>query len=164
MKNNILKDAAYGAVGGVIGTLAMGQISNFLYKFESEKSKKQEEKLRSEPPYQVMAEKVITKTLGKELSDNQKKKAGKVFHWGYGLAWGALYGVTRTRSPFLSKLAGLPFAIGFFLIGDEAMNGVMKTTGPLKEFPWEAHARGFVNHVAFTATTDGVHRSLSKLA
>lgn len=76
----------------------------------------------------------------------------QVLHWGYGTAWGALYGV----APLLSSSAGLPFGIAFTLIGDEAMNTFAKLTPPTQEFPIDAHVRGLVAHIAWTATAEGI--------
>lgn len=81
---------------------------------------------------------------------------GQVLHWGYGTAWGALYGVVRRGIPLLSSAAGLPFGIAFTLIGDEAMNTFAKLTPPTQEFPIDAHVRGLVAHIAWTATAEGI--------
>lgn len=162
--HSILKDALLGALGGIAGTMAMGKLSSFLYKFESEEKKHKEETLRKQPPYQTMAEKMARNILNKELTDQQKKKAGMALHWAYGIGWGALYGVLRKRVPMLSKAAGLPFATAFTLIGDEGMNTAFGVTPPPREFPWEAHARGYAGHIAFTATLEAVSRVGDKIA
>ena len=65
-------------------------------------------------------------------------------HWGYGIAWGALYGALHDRVPVLSKAAGLPFGVLFWLLGDEVMTTAMKLTPPPQAFPIDAHLRGLV--------------------
>lgn len=160
----LVRDIAYGIVGGVIGTLAMEQVTSFLYKFESEEKKKKAESLRTEPPPQAMVRRVTQDVLHVKVSDEMLSKAGNVVHWGYGMAWGALYGVLHDRVPALSRAAGLPFGLGFWLIGDEVVTMAFKLTPPPREFPIDAHLRGLVGHLAYAATTDGVYRILRRTA
>lgn len=68
----------------------------------------------------------------------------------------------RRRVPALAKAGGLPFATLFYLAGDEGMNWAFGTTAPPREFPWQAHARGFAGHAAFVAVTELVCRSLDR--
>lgn len=164
IKRGILRDAVVGGIGGVLGTYVMGHITTILYRFEREDRKRREEALRSEPPYQVMAEWMAKGVFRRELDPQTRKRAGMALHWGYGIAWGAAYGVLRKRVPVLSRAGGLPFALTFALIGDEGLNTVFGLTPPPQRFPWEAHARGLAGHVAFTATAEGLARLSEKAA
>lgn len=159
----LLRDIAYGVVGGAIGTVVMGEVTNFLYRFESKDKKKKEEELRREPPYEVMAERLAKNVFGTDLSKQTKSKFGQVAHWGYGLAWGGIYGAMRNGVPSLSRAAGLPFGIAFWAIGDEALNAALKLTPPPQAFPMDAHVRGLVGHLMYTATADGVCRILQRV-
>lgn len=163
-RKRLFKDLIYGMIGGVLGTMAMEKIAGMLYKVESEEKKKIEESLRKEPPYEVMARRISENIFGIELSDDNKSRFGRVIHWGYGITWGGLYGVLHDRVPALSKAAGLPFGIAFSLIGDEALNTLLKLTPPPQAFPIDAHVRGLVAHLTYTATADGVYYVLRKLA
>lgn len=158
-KQNIFRDAAYGAVGGLIGSYAMEKVSSALYEREAPEKRQREEQLRKEPPFMVLAERLIRQS-GLEVTRDRKQRLGKTIHWGYGMAWGALYGALRRRVPVLSRAGGLLFGIGFALVGDELMNAVMGLAAPPKEFPVDAHVRGLLGHVAFTAAADGTVRGL----
>ena len=55
------------------------------------------------------------------------------------------------RAPVLSKAAGLWFGIGFWFLGDEVVTSAFRLTGPPRAFPIDAHVRGFLGHLAYTA-------------
>jgi uncharacterized membrane protein YagU involved in acid resistance len=149
-----------GAAGGVAGTLAMPYVTSALYKRESEEKKAREEQARKEPPFRVLAGRVV-ELFGLAPTDTRTTLVGQVVHWGYGMAWGALYGVLRRRYPLLARSWGLPFALAFTLLGDEAMNTLMGLTAPPRHFPVDAHLRGLAGHIAFTAAAEGAVRTLS---
>lgn len=159
----LVKDLLYGAIGGIVGTLIMEQVTSFMYKFESDEKKKKEESLRTEPPPQVMARRITENVLHVKVSDETMSKLGNSVHWGYGMAWGALYGALRERVPTLSKAAGLPFGLGFWIVGDEVVTTAFKITPPAQAFPIDAHLRGLAGHLAFAASADGVYRVLRKV-
>lgn len=162
-RNGLLKDIAYGMIGGAVGTLVLEQVASFLYKFESEKKKKLEERIRREDPAESMARRLSEDVLEMKLSDETTSKLGKAVHWSTGIGFGGLYGVLHDRVPLMSKAAGLPYGVAFFLVVDEGLNTALKLTPPPKEFPVDAHLRGLVAHVAYAATVDGVLHLLRKV-
>lgn len=162
-ERGLVKDLFYGAIGGIVRTLVMEQVTSFLYKFESDQKKKKEESLCTEPPPQVMARRITENVLHLKVSDETMSKVGNAVHRGYGMAWGALYGALHQRVPALSKAAGLPFGLGFWLVGDEVVTTAFKITPPPQAFPIDAHLRGLAGHLAFTVSADGVYRVLRKL-
>jgi uncharacterized membrane protein YagU involved in acid resistance len=161
---SLFKDLFYGGIGGIVGTLLMEQVSGFMYKFESDEKKKKEENLRTEPLPQAMARRITEDVLHLKVSDETLSKLGNFVHWGYGIAWGALYGALHQRVPVLSKAAGLPFGFGFWIVGDEIVTTAFKITPPPQAFPIDAHMRGLAGHLAFTVAADGTFRALRKLA
>jgi uncharacterized membrane protein YagU involved in acid resistance len=162
--NALLKDIAYGMIGGAIGTVVMEQVANLMYKFESEEKKKIEESIRKEPPFEAMARRLSEDVFGIEITDGTRSKLGQAIHWGTGIGFGGLYGALHDRVPALSKAAGLPYGVAFSLVVDEGLNTALKLTPPPQEFPIDAHVRGLVAHVAYTATADGVFHLLRKVA
>ena len=163
-KKTLVRDFAFGALGGLAGTIAMSKVSNWMYAYEGEENKKLEESLRKEDPPMVMSRKLTENVLRTPVSDETRMRLGSAIHRSYGMFWGGLYGVLHDRVPFFAKAAGLPFAVAFTLIGDEFMNTVMGLTPPPQEFPKEVHIRGAVAHYAYTATADDVFRTLDRLA
>jgi uncharacterized membrane protein YagU involved in acid resistance len=162
-KRSLLKDMLYGAIGGIIGTVVMEQVTDVMYRFESDEKKKKEEWLRSEPPPQAMSRHFTHDVLHVGISEKGLARLGNVVHWGYGMAWGALYGVLHDRVPAFSKAAGLPFGIAFWIVGDELVTTAFKLTPPPQTFPIDAHVRGLAGHLAFTASADGTYRALQKV-
>ena len=157
--NRILKDVLYGVIGGVAGTVVIGGAMKTLSNLQSEEDKKREHELVPEQPTEKLARKVSENLLGIEMSREAKSVMGQVVYWGYGIFWGGVYGLLRKRVPLTAWGAGLPFGIGFALIGPAVMLPALDLTPPATRFPLSAHARGLISHYAYAATVEGVCRA-----
>lgn len=162
--NNVIRDITHGTVAGIVGTVVMEQASSLLYRFEAQEKKQQEEETRKEPPYQTMARRITQDLLKVQLRDEDLALLGQALHWGYGAAWGALYCVLRRRAPLLSAAGGAPFGVLFFLAGDEALNTGLKLTPPPQAYPIDAHVRGLIAHLVYTAAADATIRALETVS
>ncbi len=158
----LLQDAVCGMLGGAVATYAMDKITGLMYACESDEVKKKEAALMQEPAYNLLARKLAGRA-GIPLTDPAAAKAGSVFHWSYGVAWGGIYGMLRNQAPLFSKAAGLPFGVSVFVLGDEALNTVLEISPPPQKFPLAVHVRGLVGHVVYAATVDGVCRMLGSI-
>jgi uncharacterized membrane protein YagU involved in acid resistance len=95
-----------------------------------------------------MAEKA-DKLLHLGLSEEQRPRLAQGLHWTYGLGAASGYALIRRRAPLAAAGQGLLFGGLFALIGDELFTAVTGLAEPPQEYPWQAHARGFVGHLAF---------------
>ncbi|MCJ8166015.1 DUF1440 domain-containing protein [Pontibacter sp. E15-1] len=157
-----LKDVFIGGVAGVVGTMAMPVVTKLMYRHESQEKKDLEEKLRPEPPFKTMTKKIVH-GVNVNPSKETMRTLSMGMHWGYGIAWGVLYGALRKKYPVLSKFGGALFGTLFFLIGDELVNTAFKITPPPQKFPIDAHVRGLMGHLTFTAAAEGTCKLLHKV-
>lgn len=162
-QSGLLADVAYGLAAGAVATFVMEKVSEYGYQLQDEKTRKSEEKLRNEQyPPEVLAGKIAKAVSGVELSKEAKQKYGMAIHWGYGIAWGGMFGALRDRLPVASSAGGLAFGLGLWLIGDELMMPALKLSPPSTEFPWQNHARAAVNHLAYGGTLALTHTLFRK--
>ena len=161
MNRKILKDALFGAVGGAVGTLALGAAMGFLSRLQSSHDKWIERELVPEAPTEALAKRVSRSGLGIELSRERKKQFGKIVQFGYGISWGAIYALMRRRVPASSKFAGLPFGVGFGVFGSAFLLPTFKLTPSAKQFPMSTHVRGLLAHCAYAATVETVINGLT---
>lgn len=151
---DLLTDAVKGALAGAAATWVMGQVTTFLYEKESKSAREREDDAREgKTAYGVAAEKVA-ETVGKELSEDQRKQAGSAIHWALGAGAGAVYGALRHRLPGADLGNGLLFGTAFWAVIDEGANTALGLTPGPTEFPWQTHARGLAGHLVFGATTE----------
>ena len=160
MNNKVITDVLFGAVGGFAGTLVLEQVMGFLSRFQSNRDKWIERELVKEEPTQALARRVVQSGFGVELSKERKQQLGRAVQLGYGIAWGAIYGVLRNQLPATSKVAGLPFGVGLGLIGPAVLLPLMDLYPPATEFPVSSHIRGLASHYAYAATVEGVCEAL----
>ena len=161
---SILIDVAFGLFAGAAATFVMDKVSGYLYELEDKKTRQYEETLRgNEYPPEGLAEKISEAVAGVELDKEQKQKYGNVVHWGYGIMWGGVYGALSGRVPLVDAANGLGFGTGMWLIGDELMTPLIGLSPPSTEFPWQNHARAFVNHLAYGATLGLTHNLLRSI-
>jgi uncharacterized membrane protein YagU involved in acid resistance len=156
--NRILKDVLYGVIGGVAGTAVIGGTMKAISKLQTDEDQKREHELVPEQPTEKLARKISENVLGVKMSPETKHSMGQVVYWGYGIFWGGVYGLLRKRVSLTAWGVGLPFGIGFSLIGPAVMLPALDLTPPATRFPLSAHARGLISHYAYAATVEGVCR------
>src|SRR5436305_7476590 len=102
MDKKIIKDALFGAIGGIAGTFVIGKAMGLISRFQSEHDKWIERELVKEQPTEGLARRVAG-SVGVDLSKGEKQIMGQAVYWGYGIVWGAIYGVLRNRVPVTAK-------------------------------------------------------------
>jgi len=157
-------DLAKGAIAGLVATWVMGQLTTYLYEAENEEARKREDAAREgKTAYGVAAEKAAG-MVGRELSDEERQRAGSAIHWVLGAGAGAAYGVMRHRIPAADLGNGLLFGTAFWAVIDEGANVALGLTPGPTEFPWQAHGRGLAGHLLFGVAADVTLRALDRVA
>lgn len=86
------------------------------------------------------------------LDAADKKRAGQVVHYGFGAAWGGLYGLLRASYPRLwspSGIAGL--SLGVWMLGDNVILPGFKLAAWPHRYPLRSHAYAIAAHLVYGA-------------
>lgn len=145
-----------GAIAGVAATWGMGKVTSYMYEHESDEARRAEKEARGGKMAFGVAAEDAAEVIGMQLTDEQRKSLGKKVHWALGIGAGALYGAGRTPGRGVQLGRGLSFGAGFYLLVDEIGNPALGLTPGPGAFPWQAHARGLVGHLAFGAVAEVV--------
>jgi hypothetical protein len=157
--NRYIKDALFGAVGGIAGTLVIQKMIAGLSKLQSAEDKTREQQLVPEQPLQKLARRISENVLGVEIDTETKATMGQAISWGYGTFWGAVYGILRKRVPAASWGGGLPFGVGLTIFGEGLMLPLLDLSPPAHRFPLSVIGRDIVSHCAYAATVEGICRA-----
>jgi uncharacterized membrane protein YagU involved in acid resistance len=162
---SLAADMMKGAVAGAVGVWVMDRVGWDMYLSEDPKAFQQEKEAQVEGKYaaHVMVGH-MAEAMGKELTETQQHKAGKMMHYGLGIMPGALYGALRDRVPGVGAANGLAYGLGMFLLEDEIANPLLGNTSGPTAYPWQAHWRGLVTHLVLGAVTDTVYDVLDRAA
>lgn len=161
---SVAADMMKGAIGGAIGVWVMDRVGWDMYLTEDPAAFRQEKEAQVEGKYaaHVMVGHAA-ESMGKELTETQQHRAGKMMHYGLGIMPGALYGALRHRVPAVGMASGLAYGLGMFVMEDEVVNPLVgNTSGPMA-YPWQAHARGLVTHLVLGAVTETVCSALDEV-
>jgi hypothetical protein len=157
-------DLIKGALAGAAATWVMGQATAYLYEHESKEAREVEDNARgNRTAYDVAAEKTA-ELVGKELTEDQRKRAGLAIHWALGAGAGAMYGALRHRVPAADAGAGLLFGTAFWAVIDEGANYAFRLTPGPAAFPWQTHARGLAGHLVFGVAAHATLQALDAVA
>jgi len=154
--NKFIKDAIFGAIGGLAGTFVIGKVMGAAAKLQPKEDLEIEKRLIPEQPTEKLAGQIAADGLGIPIDDETKTTMGEVIRWGYGIGWGAMYGVLRNQYPGVAKFAGLPFGVGLSLLGWTALLPLFNLSPPPHKLPVSTHVNGLVSHYAYAATVEGV--------
>jgi uncharacterized membrane protein YagU involved in acid resistance len=160
----IWKGTAAGALGGLVASWVMNELSTLMQKAASNGGngrQQQQQPAEQEPedPTQTTAEK-ISELAGIRLNKEQKQKAGTVVHYAFGAVMGAVYGAAAEVLPPVKSLAGLPYGAALFVAADEVTLPALGLAKPPTEYPLSRHLSGLGQHLVYGVTTEIVRRAL----
>lgn len=165
------KGAAAGLAGGLAGAWAMTVFQSGWSK-ASDKLKSGEhlpENRRREREQEPDSEDATMKAAarlaslaGRELTYEQKQKAGPLVHYVFGSSMGVLYGVSGELAPAARTGFGTLFGTGVFLGGDEVAVPALGLSKKPTAYPLSTHLYGLASHLVYGLTTEAVRRSVRR--
>ncbi len=168
-----------GAVGGLVGTIAMTEFQKGWQKvsekrLSGDRRKEQktsrarsfEERARSfeeKEDATMKAAGKLAQAAGRELTHEEKKRVSPLVHYGFGTAMGALYGMAMETSPRGVRAQRIPvfgslFGSALFLGADE-MSVPALGLSEAAESP-ASHLYAWASHLVYGLTTEFVRRQV----
>ena len=158
-------DVAVGLAADVAASKVTEYAQTALYRLTSSDVKKQEERVRPGPPYDIAAQNTAG-LLDIQLDHKQLSRAGIAFHYIAGAAWGAVYCLMRRAAGMNSVRAGTATGASTPLILDEAITPALGSSAPNRAYPIQTHVRGFLGHIvyglALAASAEVLYRALAR--
>jgi hypothetical protein len=162
--DSTLGHAVKGAIAGAAATLAMDYVTWKVYLREDPEAftaEKEQAQVHGKWGSHVAAEKLAERS-GQDLSGDQRFAVGRAIHYMMGVLPGVAYALASRRFPQIRAGRGLLYGLGVFLVIDEMMGPMMGITSPPTKYPWQAHARGLIGHLALGAATDAALETLHR--
>lgn len=155
VSNSLVVDALIGAVAGAAAVWVMDRVDWYNFRHEDPAASTRTKAVRpgGMDPAHVIADKAA-QALSYDLQPKDNNAAGKAVHYSIGVLPAAIYGALRRRVPALTTGRGALFGTGLFLLQDEGLNAVAGLSAKPQEYPWQAHARGFVAHMVYGLALD----------
>jgi uncharacterized membrane protein YagU involved in acid resistance len=163
-----------GAAAGLIAAWAMNQFQSGWSKAseklksneQSEASQSEQNQKQAEPEDATMkaAGKLAHAVLGRDLSKDEKKKAGPLVHYAFGTVSGAMYGLLGEYLPLARVGFGTAFGAVLFLLADELAVPALGLSGKATEAPLSSHLYGLSSHLVYGASAEAVRSGISLAA
>jgi len=159
----IAKGLVAGLVGGLVGTIVMTEFQKAWTKaaeaMQNGDHARKEQQQGENATMKAAAK--IAHIGGRELSHEQKMKAGPLVHYSFGTLQGAMYGamteMTRTPGGFLP---GLLFGAALFGLADEVAVPALGLSGKPNESPLSTHLYAAAAHCVYGMATEFARRGL----
>lgn len=161
-ESSVTQEALKGAIAGAIGTVVMDMFTWNMYRRESEQAHRKEKRAQVDGKWVAhVAAQRLAHRMGMRPSPRKLYAAGKAIHFMLGIGPGALYALLRRRNPKVATGHGALFGLGLFVLADELLSPIAGlASGPLA-YPWQAHARGLVGHLALGVATEAALNMLT---
>lgn len=155
--------AAMGMVAGAVGVWALDRTDYAMWDREKPETRARTRAVRPEgdPPAGVVATK-IEEASGQSLGREQHEAAQTAVHYAIGIAPAAGYALLRSHLPG-GPARGLLYGLVMFLVQDEGMNSVTGLGADPRRYPWQAHGRGLVAHLAYGLVTEMALSAMDRL-
>jgi putative membrane protein len=118
----------------------------------------------SEDATMKAAEKLAPIILGRELTQDEKKKAGPIVHYAFGTFSGAVYGLLSEYLPTARLGFGTVFGTALFLIADELSVPALGLSKPPDKYPVSSHLYGLTSHLVYGLSTEAVRSGIRLVA
>jgi uncharacterized membrane protein YagU involved in acid resistance len=157
-----VSDLGLGLISGLVGTRAMGSVSELIYEHQSPAIRAREAAVQPGPANRVAAEK-LTGAVGLHLEGRKLDLATEALHYGVGLAGGTLYTLLRRRTRLAPLATGALVGFTVWLLVDEGLNPVLGFSAPAPAYPIQTHGRGLLAHTVFGFAVAGTAEALAAL-
>lgn len=161
--DSVILDVGVGLLAGLVATKVTEFGQQAMWKVTPEAVRQQEERVRPGPPYRVAAQKTA-RAAGIELDSDQLDRAGMVFHYASGIAWGPVYCLMRRAAGMDSLGAGIATGTSMSIILDELITPAFGFSAPNSDYPTVTHLRGFLGHLLFGVAVAASAEALYRLA
>lgn len=161
-----VRGAAAGLVGTAVLTEAMKRAPLIMEQLglspsESEMPRTSvEAEQAAEQPTERLAEKVSVGVLDRPLEEDTKQIAGQAVHWGYGTAWGVLYGLVQGSFRWPDLIHGTFFGAVVATVASTLVPAMGLTPSPRRQ-PMAMKAMQIGLHLLYGWTTALTFRLLS---
>lgn len=115
----------------------------------------------SEDATMKAADRLAQLVLHRELSRQEKEKAGPVMHYGFGALMGGCYGAISEYVPDARRGFGTLFGATVFIAADETAVPALGLSKKPNQYPVSSHLYGLSSHVVYGAATEAVRRLLA---
>jgi len=160
----ILKNAAFGIVGGLAASLAMNAFQSGWSAVSKQLSPNGDEDRQGddEPSTVKAADQLAEATTGEAIPDEKREAAGQVTHYASGALLGGLYGATATLYPAVRTGFGAPFGAAVWAVADELVVPAAGLSKPPTQTPASTHLYALASHLLFGAVLDGSQTLLQR--
>ena len=109
----------------------------------------------------VKAAKAISENIfGHELTKSEKRPAGAAVHYAFGTVTGGLYGAVAEVAPQVTRAAGLPFGVAFWLMADEMVVPLLRLSKGPTEYPVSTHVYALASHLVYGLSVEMTRRAV----
>jgi uncharacterized membrane protein (UPF0136 family) len=180
-KPNVVRGVVTGIAAGLAATLIMDQFQKLtavgqkaaekqirLAHHESEEAierdqrHKEEEAAQQEDSTEKVARKIAA-AAGKDLPQEDRKKAGQAVHYAFGTLMGAFYGVTAELIPEVTTGGGTAYGTLLFLGADEIAVPAFQLSPPPTETAPTDHLQHWAAHVVYGGSLELIRSLLRRL-
>lgn len=140
---------------------ALSKVSRLQKEDEPKEPPRQSKTEQEEPDDATMktANRIVHMLLNRELSKEEKKKAGPLVHYAFGAAMGAVYSMAAVVDPEVTRGFGTAFGSALFAVADELAVPMLGLAKKPTEYPLSSHASAFAAHLVYGLTAEGVRRT-----
>lgn len=142
-------EALVGLAAGLIATRVVGIVQKVLYDAMPDRVKRQETAASPALDPSQMAAKKLAALFGVDLRGKALENGGWAVHYATGLGWTPVYMMLRRWGGLHPAGAALVCGSAMALVLDEGVVPALKLSRGPRAYPWQTHARGLVNHIAF---------------
>ncbi|WP_189636361.1 DUF1440 domain-containing protein [Arthrobacter sp. NamB2] len=137
----------------------MDRIGWYMYNHENSGALRREHQAR--PGGRDVAHAAVAKAAklaGRDAPD-EPNATGIAVHYAFGILPGALYAAARKSVPALRTGNGALYGVALFILLDETIAPALGIASGPTRYPWQAHLRGLVAHLALGVATETVLKS-----
>jgi uncharacterized membrane protein YagU involved in acid resistance len=156
----VLQGALLGAIGGLVGTVAVTIGMKGGPVLMQQLGLAPEGKEEAEEPEEKLAEKVSEEFFETPIEEDTKQVAGQAIHWGYGIAWGTLYGLVQSGLRLPDLLHGTLFG-GLVGVVASTVVPAMHLSPPPSREPMSKNVMMLFLHLLYGWVTALTFRALS---